>query len=88
VLGQGMNAILLVTTNEPLTRLHPAVQRAGRCWSRTEFVPLAPADANAWLERHGSDVRVALPTPLADLYAVLRGERPVERAAFGFGGGR
>src|SRR3954469_22722882 len=64
VLGQGMNARLRAPPNEPLTRLHPAVQRAGRCWSRTEFVPLAPADANAWLERHGSDVRVALPTPL------------------------
>ena len=31
VLGQGMNTIVLVSTNEPLGRLHPAIRRAGRC---------------------------------------------------------
>ena len=88
LLGQGMQAILLVTTNEPLTRLHPAVQRAGRCWSQTEFVALEAPQANAWLERNRSAVRVARRTTLADIYAALRGEEPGERPAFGFGGGR
>jgi hypothetical protein len=88
LLGQGMHAILLVTTNEPLTRLHPAVQRAGRCWSQTEFLALEAPQANAWLERHGSAVRVARRTSLADLYAALRGEEPAERPAFGFGRAR
>jgi hypothetical protein len=87
LLGQGMQAIVLVTTNEPLTRLHPAVQRAGRCWSRSEFLALAPPEANAWLERHGSELRVGHPAPLADLYAALAGRPPGERPAFGFGGG-
>ena len=31
VLGQGTKAIVLVTTNEPLRKLHPAIRRAGRC---------------------------------------------------------
>jgi hypothetical protein len=88
LLGHGMNAILLVTTNDPLTRLHPAVQRAGRCWARTEFAALDVGRANAWLERCGSAVRVARPTPLADLYAALRGEQPADRVTFGFGGAR
>ncbi len=84
LLGQGMNAIVLVTTNEPLRKLHPAVQRPGRCKAQVEFQPLPAEQANRWLAGHGSDSRVEDPTPLADLYALLAGEEGTERRPFGF----
>lgn len=86
LIGQGMQVIVLVTTNEPLRRLHPAIQREGRCWKEIEFVPLSAREANLWLAAHDSATRVTTPTAIADLYAVLRGRTPVMRPAFGFGG--
>lgn len=85
LLGQGMNVITLVTTNEPLGRLHPAVTRPGRCWRTVEFLPLAEPDANAWLTNHGSSVRVTHAATLAELYAALHGQPPAVKRDFGFG---
>ena len=85
LLGQGTNVVVLVTTNEPLRSLHPAVTRPGRCWHTIEFEPLSVAEANGWLAAHDSAARVAQPSTLADLYEVLRGREPQARRPFGFG---
>jgi ATP-dependent 26S proteasome regulatory subunit len=85
ILGQGTNVILLVTTNERLGLLHPAVTRPGRCWQDVEFQPLTAAEANAWLAAHDSAERMTEPTPLAELYEVLRGRKPIIKPPFGFG---
>lgn len=85
VLGQGSNVVLLVTTNEPLRALHPAVTRPGRCWSTTEFRPLGAEQANRWLAAHESSRRITQPATLADLYAMLRGRETETRRPFGFG---
>ncbi len=53
LIGQGLRLLVLVTTNEPLPSLHPAVSRPGRCAAQIEFTPFAPEEADAWLERHG-----------------------------------
>ena len=37
ILGQGLRVIVLITTNEPIQRLHPALLRPGRCLSEIEF---------------------------------------------------
>ena len=84
LLGQGMNAMVLVTTNEPLGKLHPAVQRPGRCKALVEFQPLPRHQANQWLEARGAERRVDGATPLADLYALLAGEAVPEHTPFGF----
>lgn len=84
MLGQGMNALVLVTTNEPLRRLHPAIRRPGRCWSHVEFSPLSRDEANAWLAAHDRTLRVPAPATLADLYAALQGQAPETRSGFGF----
>lgn len=34
ILGQGSNTLILLTTNERLDRLHPALIRPGRCLAR------------------------------------------------------
>jgi len=70
LLGQGVRCILLVTTNEPLARLHPAVRRPGRCWTSIDFGPFDAAEANAWLARQGSDREVRQAATLAELYAI------------------
>ena len=85
LLGQGMNAIVLVTTNEPLRKLHPAVRRPGRCWSEIEFAPLSAAEANMWFKAEDSATRATHPACLAQLYARLSGRAANGRVAFGFG---
>lgn len=77
LLGQLQNVILLVTTNEPLRRIHPAVRRPGRCAAEVEFRPFSVNDANAWLAER-CDVRVTAPTTLAELYALASDSVPLQ----------
>ncbi|MBP2192101.1 DUF5925 domain-containing protein [Nocardia goodfellowii] len=55
MLGQGRDVLVAITTNENLSRLHPAVIRPGRCLAQLEVGPLAPAEAKAWLDRELGD---------------------------------
>jgi hypothetical protein len=65
LLGQSFNALLLLTTNEDLTRLHPALTRPGRCLAHIPFEPFSSAEAAEWLE--GAVPTPASPSTLADL---------------------
>jgi hypothetical protein len=86
LLGQGVRSILLVTTNEPIARLHPAVRRPGRCWMAIDFGPLGADEANAWLALAGVERAVARPATLAELYTIAEGREPgTEGAGEGFG---
>ncbi len=86
LIGQGTHALVLVTTNEPLGKLHPAVTRAGRRLAEIEFAPLAREEAERWLAARGIERALSGPTSLADLYAVLDdGDRSPERLEVGFG---
>jgi hypothetical protein len=49
LLGQGRNVLVAITTNEDLSRLHPAVVRPGRSLAQLEVGRLTPAEARAWL---------------------------------------
>jgi hypothetical protein len=64
LLGQGLRCLFLITTNEPLAAVHPALVRAGRCLSQVEFGPLAAEQASALLGRP-----VAVPMTLAEVMA-------------------
>lgn len=71
ILGQGSNTLILLTTNEPLAKLHPAVTRAGRCMAQVEFKHFTAAEANKWFEgRHN----VSGPMALADMINTDIGE--------------
>jgi hypothetical protein len=48
-LGQGLDVLVLLSTNEPVGRLHPAVTRPGRCLAEVAFRPFTGAEAAAWL---------------------------------------
>ena len=63
LLGQGTNAFILLTTNEAIDEMHPALLRPGRCLARMEFPPLSPVEAGALL---GAE-NVTAPLTLAEL---------------------
>jgi hypothetical protein len=73
LLGQGLKVMVLITTNESLSALHPAVVRPGRLLAEIEFGPLPVEQANDWIREHDSDAIVDAPTTLAELYAISGG---------------
>lgn len=84
IVGQGLRVLVLVTTNEPVRRLHPAVSRPGRCASRVEFKPFTADEASAWLAEHQITPTTRQPMSLAQLFARARGEDPEPARAVGF----
>ena len=84
LLGEGLRVVVLVTTNEPLRRLHPAVVRPGRTWAEVEFGELGAEEASGWLAGRGCDAGVERATSLAELFAVAAGHPPASRASLGF----
>jgi hypothetical protein len=49
LLGQGRSVLVALTTNEPVTRLHPAIVRPGRCIAQIEVGSLNASEARHWL---------------------------------------
>ncbi len=49
ILGQGSDTLLLLTTNEPLDKLAPALTRPGRCLAEMHFDKFTTAQAREWL---------------------------------------
>lgn len=71
LIGQGLNTLILVTTNEPLKKLHPAVARPGRCASEIEFQVFSAEEADLWLGQKGQE---GPPTRGAQTLAQLYGQ--------------
>ena len=74
LLGQSAKALVLLSTNEELTRLHPALIRPGRCLARLEFVRFSPGEAQAWLGSGGPVMKN--PATLAELFEADRTNIP------------
>jgi hypothetical protein len=85
LIGQGLRVLVLVTTNEPIRKLHPAVARPGRCAANIEFLPLAPDEAQAWLAAHSAVDGSRTSMTLAELYARAEGREAGETRLVGFG---
>ena len=64
MVGQGLRVLAIVTTNDQIEEMHPAVVRPGRCASQIEFGPLTAEEASTWL---GETVEEG--GTLAELYA-------------------
>lgn len=88
MIGQGLRVLVLVTTNEELSSLHPAVQRHGRCASRLKFLPLDASEIREWAEKNEIDDLPKTSTAVADLYAIKAEKRSLEpkdrKKAMGF----
>jgi Domain of unknown function (DUF5925)/ATPase family associated with various cellular activities (AAA) len=90
LLGQGTRTLVLITTNEPVSRLHPAARRAGRCLADIEFTRFPATEANAWLTAHGHAADADKPASLAELFSRASGSlvaSVVEEVSFGFARG-
>lgn len=89
LLGQGQKLLFLITTNEEVRNLHPAIVRHGRCLTNLEFPEFSEEEALEWLESHGSPHRPALKgRTLSDLFAAcgtearIVNEGPMKRVGF------
>ncbi|OBH19503.1 DUF5925 domain-containing protein [Mycolicibacter sinensis] len=69
ILGQGMRTIILLTTNEDISKLHPALTRPGRCLAEVGFQKFTVAQARAWLPADAP--APTAPSSLAELYERL-----------------
>lgn len=84
LLGQGMKIVLLITTNEPVTSLHPAVTRPGRCAQVLEFGKFSKAAATEWLLEAGVETPdVTAPMSIAELFAAKSTRLPSKRSKAG-----
>ena len=72
LIGQGLRVLVLVTTNEEIRKLHPAVARPGRCAADITFERLTGQEADAWLSAHELPPSDRGQT-IAELYARLAG---------------
>lgn len=87
LIGQGLNALVLITTNEDIQKIHPAIQRSGRCLASIEFGPLTATETKAWQSAHGLPEDAGHSRTLAELYAQLGGGQittPPEAVRMGF----
>lgn len=77
LIGQGLKLLVLITTNEPLSKLHPAVSRPGRTAAEIEFGSFTSHEAEEWLAAHGIKNGPSLTGShtLAELYAKISGRR-------------
>jgi len=87
LIGQGLRVLALVTTNEEIRRLHPAVARPGRAAANVEFDPLSAEEAGAWLASRGIDEVRQEPRILAELYAQVDGDGGSVARSVGFADG-
>ena len=75
ILGHGLRVLLLITTNEPMRGLHPAVVRPGRCLADVQFRPFHRGEAEVWL--NGSAPVPGGELTLAELYRACGDLDPV-----------
>jgi hypothetical protein len=69
LVGQGLRVLILLTTNEDVGTMHPAVIRRGRCIANIRFELLSPEERSDWLAAHGRSRDDETPALLADLFA-------------------
>ena len=85
LIGQGLRVLVLVTTNEEIRKLHPAVARPGRCAANISFGPLSNDEAAAWLAARDVDPTIDGATTIAALYARAENAGPAPKPSVGFG---
>ena len=72
LIGQGLRILVLITTNEDLGTLHPAVVRPGRCYANIGFETFNESEAGEWLRSRGiNDAAISSRSTIAQLYAVI-----------------
>jgi ABC-type glutathione transport system ATPase component len=82
IIGQGLNVLILMTTNVRIGKLHQAIMRPGRCIANIVVPKLTAAEATEW-----SEGAVREESTLAELYEAQRHSqigRGIEHQTIGF----
>lgn len=82
-IGQGLRILILITTNEEITKLHDAVQRPGRCAVAIKYDRLSADESQQWARSRGFKVPHR-PHTVAELYATQGGQDTRPSEPFGF----
>jgi ATP-dependent 26S proteasome regulatory subunit len=72
--GRGTKTIIILTTNEDVGKLHPAVSRPGRCAFNHKFGRLSKEESKEWFVKKGRKElaeNVKGDMTIAELYATL-----------------
>jgi len=78
LLGQGLEVLVCITTNEDLARLHPAVTRPGRCMAQLHVGRLPRQESLEWLGAgYPTHAVGAEGATIAELYAMRDGGAPL-----------
>ncbi|MBE0430095.1 MAG: AAA family ATPase [Thermoleophilia bacterium] len=89
LIGQGLRILVLITTNEDLGALHPAIVRPGRCYANITFETFDQAQAREWLRSHGVEsMSIPSRSTIAELYAAIENKQIIAQKPkqFGFAG--
>jgi hypothetical protein len=84
LIGQGLNILVLVTTNEPVKKFDPAIMRPGRCAMTIDYKPLNNDEIKEWFDAKGMKIPrdVGTSATVAELYGAVEGyeanNRPTE----------
>ncbi len=73
LIGQGLKIQVLITTNEPIDKLHPAVSRPGRAAAQVAFTQFGRDDSQEWLDQNGHPEATGDGKTLAELFAIAKG---------------
>lgn len=85
-LGQATRSMILVTANENVGRLHPAVTRPGRCVANIDFEELCGEEITCWCKTNSATPVSRKRATLAELYAHAEGRLDADpQGSFGFG---
>jgi energy-coupling factor transporter ATP-binding protein EcfA2 len=80
ILGHGLRLLVLITTNEPVSELHPATTRPGRCLAEIEVGPLPRDQAVHWLADTDCARVPDREMTIAELYALKHQSDPTRTA--------
>lgn len=75
MLGQGLQLVMLFTTNMQSDELDPAITRPGRCFLNEKVGEFSASEAEKWLRERGCDLPVPGTLSLARMYEMLRGHQ-------------
>jgi hypothetical protein len=75
ILGFGTRTMVLITTNEEVGKINPAIVRPGRCAAAVEFCRFTQKEGNQWLAAAGTAERISAGLALCDLYGIVRGRQ-------------
>jgi hypothetical protein len=89
IIGQGLRCIFLLTANEELGEIDPAVMRPGRCIQEVNFNHLSDEEVEAWFREKGREDLAATVSErsktltLAEMYSEVNSPKKLEVVASG-----